>query len=149
MSHDLDQAPEATDVPWSERYAGSVMNTFGPPKLVLERGEGSYVWDVAGKRYLDLLGGIAVNVLGHRHPAVIEAVEVSAAALEVPLRVAHHPDEVRAAWPEAALRLVSSEVAARWSGVAPGLAYIVGAVGLGVWYGLRRTPTNPAQQEAR
>lgn len=62
-----------------------------------------------------------------RDPAVVEAVEVSAAALEVPLKVAHHPDEVRLAWPEAALRLVSTEVAARWSGVAPGLAYVVGA----------------------
>lgn len=62
-----------------------------------------------------------------RDPAVVEAVEVSAAALEVPLRVAHHPDEVRVAWPEAALRLVSTEVGARWSGVAPGLAYVVGA----------------------
>lgn len=61
-----------------------------------------------------------------RDPAVIEAVEVSAAALEVPLRVAHHPDEVRVAWSEAALRLVSTEVAARWSGVAPGRAYLVG-----------------------
>lgn len=58
----------------------------------------------------------------------MEAVEVSAAALEVPLRVVHHPDEVRTAWPEAALRLVSTEVATRWSGVAPGAAYVVGAV---------------------
>lgn len=61
-----------------------------------------------------------------RDPAVVEAVEVSAAALQVALRVAHHPDEVRAAWPDAALRLVSTEVAARWSGVAPGAAYLVG-----------------------
>lgn len=62
-----------------------------------------------------------------RDPAVVEAVEVSAAALEVPLRVVHHPDEVRLEWPDAALRLVSTEVAARWSGVAPGRAYLVGA----------------------
>ncbi|MDO5677275.1 MAG: hypothetical protein Q4G35_07175 [Propionibacteriaceae bacterium] len=66
-------------------------------------------------------------LLCSRDPAVVEAVEVSAAALEVPLRVVHHPDEVRAAWPEAALRLVSTEVAARWSGVNPGLAYVVGS----------------------
>jgi acetylornithine aminotransferase len=50
------------------------MNTFGPPKLVLVRGEGSYVWDDAGKRYLDGLGGLAVNSLGHAHPALISAV---------------------------------------------------------------------------
>ena len=46
------------------------MNTFGPPKLVLTRGEGRHVWDDEGKRYLDLLGGIAVNSLGHAHPAL-------------------------------------------------------------------------------
>src|SRR4051812_39241971 len=51
-----------------------MMNTFGPPKLVLARGEGPYVWDDAGTRYLDLLGGIAVNSLGHAHPALVAAV---------------------------------------------------------------------------
>ena len=56
------------------RYAEALMNTFGPPKLVLTRGEGAHVWDDAGKQYLDLLGGIAVNSLGHAHPALVEAV---------------------------------------------------------------------------
>jgi acetylornithine aminotransferase len=56
------------------RYAEALMNTFGPPKLVLTRGEGASVWDDAGKQYLDLLGGIAVNSLGHAHPALVEAV---------------------------------------------------------------------------
>ena len=50
------------------------MNTFGPPKLVLARGEGAHVWDVDGKEYVDLLGGIAVNALGHAHPALLAAV---------------------------------------------------------------------------
>ena len=58
----------------TQRYAASLMNTFGPPKLVLERGEGARVWDVDGKEYLDLLGGIAVNVLGHNHPALVRAI---------------------------------------------------------------------------
>ena len=57
-----------------QRYAASLMNTFGPPKLVLTRGEGPYVWDAEGTRYLDLLGGIAVNALGHAHPALVSAV---------------------------------------------------------------------------
>ncbi|HET7386657.1 MAG TPA: acetylornithine transaminase [Nocardioidaceae bacterium] len=57
-----------------QRYAASLMNAFGPPKLVLARGEGAYVWDVDGNRYLDLLGGIAVNALGHAHPALVGAV---------------------------------------------------------------------------
>ena len=57
-----------------KRYAESVMNTFGTPKLVLTKGEGPYVWDADGNRYLDLLGGIAVNALGHAHPALVSAV---------------------------------------------------------------------------
>ncbi len=56
------------------RYAASVMNTFGPPQLVLARGRGSQVWDAEGGQYLDLLGGIAVNSLGHAHPALVAAV---------------------------------------------------------------------------
>ncbi len=59
---------------WQARYAGALMNTFGPPKLVLARGQGAHVWDVDGKEYVDLLGGIAVNALGHAHPALVAAV---------------------------------------------------------------------------
>jgi acetylornithine/N-succinyldiaminopimelate aminotransferase len=59
---------------WTGRYQGAVMNTFGPPQTVLVRGEGAHVWDADGKRYLDLLAGIAVNALGHGHPAIVEAV---------------------------------------------------------------------------
>jgi acetylornithine/N-succinyldiaminopimelate aminotransferase len=57
-----------------ERYGASLMNTFGPPQLVLTRGKGAHVWDEDGREYVDLLGGIAVNALGHGHPAVVEAV---------------------------------------------------------------------------
>ena len=56
------------------RYQHALMNTFGPPKLVLTRGEGARVWDEDGNAYVDLLGGIAVNVLGHGHPALVRAV---------------------------------------------------------------------------
>jgi acetylornithine aminotransferase len=59
---------------WTERYTHAVMNTFGPPKTVLVRGEGCHVWDADGNKYLDLLAGIAVNALGHAHPALVEAV---------------------------------------------------------------------------
>ena len=57
-----------------DRYADSMMGVFGRPKTVLTRGEGCYVWDADGKRYLDLLAGIAVNALGHGHPALVDAV---------------------------------------------------------------------------
>ena len=60
-----------------DRYTEAVMNTFGPPKLTLVRGEGARVWDDTGKEYLDLLGGIAVNALGHGHPALVAAVTTS------------------------------------------------------------------------
>jgi acetylornithine aminotransferase len=57
-----------------DRYSASLVNAFGPPKLALVRGEGAHVWDEHGREYVDLLGGIAVNALGHGHPALVEAV---------------------------------------------------------------------------
>lgn len=66
---------------WQERYGAALMNTFGTPRRVLVRGEGSYVWDAEGRRYLDLLGGIAVNAVGHAHPAWVRAVTEQAATL--------------------------------------------------------------------
>ncbi len=59
---------------WQARYESSLMNTFGTPKLLLTRGEGAHVWDADGREYVDFLGGIAVNSLGHAHPAIVEAV---------------------------------------------------------------------------
>lgn len=56
------------------RYQAVMMNAFGPPRKVFVRGEGIHLWDAGGKRYVDLLAGIAVNSLGHGHPAVVEAV---------------------------------------------------------------------------
>ncbi|HEY0642032.1 MAG TPA: acetylornithine transaminase [Nocardioides sp.] len=64
-----------------ERYTGAVMNTFGPPVLALVRGKGAHVWDADGKEYVDLLGGIAVNALGHAHPALVEAVATQLSTL--------------------------------------------------------------------
>ena len=58
----------------TDRWNAVMMNNYGTPPLELASGEGAVVVDTDGKRYIDLLGGIAVNVLGHRHPAVIEAV---------------------------------------------------------------------------
>lgn len=66
---------------WQERYGASVMNTFGTPKLLLTRGEGAHVWDADGKEYVDLLAGIAVNALGHAHPALVKAVTEQVATL--------------------------------------------------------------------
>ena len=56
-----------------ETFEKFVVPSYARFDLVLERGEGSYVWDVDGKRYLDLAGGIAVCSLGHAHPEITEA----------------------------------------------------------------------------
>ena len=57
-----------------QRWSVSMMDTYGTPSLALVRGEGAVVWDADGKSYVDMLGGIAVNALGHAHPAVVAAV---------------------------------------------------------------------------
>jgi acetylornithine/N-succinyldiaminopimelate aminotransferase len=64
-----------------QRYESSLLGVFGTPALVLDHGDGAHVWDVDGQRYLDLLGGIAVNALGHNHPALVAAVSKQAASL--------------------------------------------------------------------
>lgn len=70
-----------TTAEWKQRYSRAVMNTFGTPRAVLVRGEGPYVWDADGRRYLDLLGGIAVNVLGHAHPTLTAAISAQLGTL--------------------------------------------------------------------
>ena len=52
-----------------------VMNTYGRLPIVIDKGQGCYVWDLDGRRYLDLVAGIAVNSLGHCHPAVSRAMQ--------------------------------------------------------------------------
>jgi acetylornithine/N-succinyldiaminopimelate aminotransferase len=58
----------------TQRWRAAMMDNYGTPPLTLVRGSGAEVWDAEGNRYLDLVAGIAVNALGHGHPAVIEAV---------------------------------------------------------------------------
>ncbi|MFC8872633.1 acetylornithine transaminase [Streptomyces sp. NPDC057148] len=65
----------------TERWQGTLMNNYGTPRLPLVRGEGARLWDADGKEYLDFVGGIAVNALGHAHPAVVDAVSRQIASL--------------------------------------------------------------------
>ena len=58
-----------------EAASPHVMNTYGRVPIALERGQGCRVWDVNGKPYLDALGGIAVNTLGHNHAKLIPALQ--------------------------------------------------------------------------
>ncbi|MEV8594174.1 acetylornithine transaminase [Streptomyces sp. NPDC052012] len=63
------------------RWQGALMNNYGTPRLPLVRGEGARLWDADGTEYVDYVGGIAVNALGHAHPAVVEAVSRQIASL--------------------------------------------------------------------
>ncbi|HTH07833.1 MAG TPA: aminotransferase class III-fold pyridoxal phosphate-dependent enzyme, partial [Ilumatobacteraceae bacterium] len=58
-----------------------LMSTYAPPRVMFVRGEGSYLWDDSGKRYLDFLSGLAVTSLGHSHPAVATALHEQAQTL--------------------------------------------------------------------
>jgi acetylornithine/N-succinyldiaminopimelate aminotransferase len=76
--------PTATDEDrqvLTDRWHAVMMDNYGTPPLALVRGEGSTVWDEAGRAYIDFAGGIAVNTLGHAHPAVVSAVSTQIARL--------------------------------------------------------------------
>ncbi|MER7514456.1 acetylornithine transaminase [Streptomyces lavendulae] len=63
------------------RWQHALTNNYGTPLLALVRGEGAQVWDADGKQYTDYVGGIAVNALGHAHPAIVAAVTAQISTL--------------------------------------------------------------------
>ncbi len=101
-----DQQPGLLD-----RYTDALMNAFGRPKLALARGSGAHVWDEDGNEYVDFLGGIAVNTLGHDHPALVEAVSTQ-------LRTLGHVSNFFTSEPQVALaeRLLDSAATAARGG---------------------------------
>ncbi len=72
---------QSSGAQWLSRYSSSLLGVFGTPQRVLVRGAGCLVWDADGKEYLDLLGGIAVNALGHAHPFVTSVISSQLATL--------------------------------------------------------------------
>ena len=66
---------------WQEDAQRDLVRNVGDRSALFVRGEGAALWDAEGKRYLDFLAGIAVNSLGHAHPAFVEAVSTQAATL--------------------------------------------------------------------
>jgi acetylornithine/N-succinyldiaminopimelate aminotransferase len=58
----------------TDRWSNAIMGTYPTPALALVKGDGALLTDDRGRTYIDMLGGIAVNALGHGHPAVVEAV---------------------------------------------------------------------------
>jgi len=67
-------APDTLQAP-ATRPMPHVLNTYGRLPIALSHGRGCWVWDTQGKRYLDGLGGIAVNTLGHAHPKLVPALQ--------------------------------------------------------------------------
>ena len=65
----------------SDPTQSAVMNTYARSPIAMERGEGVYLWDTTGRRYLDFYAGIAVNSLGHAHPHLVKALQDQAAKL--------------------------------------------------------------------
>ena len=63
-----------------ELFRKNIVPTYARFELVLKRGEGSHVWDVNGKRYLDLGGGIAVCALGHANAEITQTLEIGRAS---------------------------------------------------------------------
>lgn len=82
---------------WTQRYTGAVMNNFGTPQRVLVRGAGAEVTDADGRTYTDLLAGIAVNCLGHAHPAVVAAVTEQLSTLGHVSNIFTSPAQIRLA----------------------------------------------------
>ncbi len=91
----------------ADRWAGAMMSNFGVPKVELVSGLGAVVKDADGKEYLDLLGGIAVNSLGHAHPAVVAAVSEQIATLGHVSNFFTHPKVLDLA--EQLLRIVGAQ----------------------------------------
>lgn len=66
---------------WQDDAGRDLVKSFGARMQMFVRGEGSYLWDADGKRYLDFLAGIAVDSLGHAHPVFVDAIASQAATL--------------------------------------------------------------------
>lgn len=66
---------------WQDDAGRDLVKSFGARMQMFVRGEGSYLWDADGKRYLDFLAGIAVDSLGHAHPVFVDAIATQAATL--------------------------------------------------------------------
>jgi acetylornithine/N-succinyldiaminopimelate aminotransferase len=80
-----------------EAASPHTMNTYGRLPIALERGQGVRVWDVNGKQYLDALGGIAVNTLGHNHPKLVPALQDQIARIIHSSNYYHVPNQERLA----------------------------------------------------
>ena len=81
----------------STAWKKSIQDNYGVPSISLVKGKGSEVYDVEGNKYLDLLGGIATNILGHAHPAIVKAVSRQVGTLGHVSNFYAHPNVVELA----------------------------------------------------
>jgi acetylornithine aminotransferase len=79
------------------RWSNSIQNNYGSPSIALVKGKGIVVTDADGKQYLDFLGGIATNILGHAHPAIVKAVTKQVSILSHVSNFYVHPNAVELA----------------------------------------------------
>ena len=80
-----------------ERWRAALMPNYGVPQLALSHGVGAQVWDVDGREYIDMLAGIAVNIVGHAHPRLVRAVSEQMSKLGHTSNFAAHEPGVRLA----------------------------------------------------
>ncbi len=80
-----------------KRWSASVQNNYGIPTIALVKGNGIVVTDADGKKYLDFLGGIATNILGHAHPSIVKAVTKQVSTLSHVSNFYAHPVAVELA----------------------------------------------------
>ena len=83
-----------TNKRYLERWSNSLQNNYGAPSITLVKGKGIHVTDADGKIYMDFLGGIATNILGHAHPAIVKAVTKQVSLLSHVSNFYAHPNAI-------------------------------------------------------
>jgi len=83
-----------TNKRYLERWSNSLQNNYGAPSITLVKGKGILVTDADGKIYMDFLGGIATNILGHAHPAIVKAVTKQVSLLSHVSNFYAHPNAI-------------------------------------------------------
>ncbi len=82
---------------FADLWSQNLMSNYAVPSITLVKGKGSIVVDVVGKKYIDMLGGIATNILGHSHPAVVSAVNRQIKTLSHVSNFYSHPNAIELA----------------------------------------------------
>ena len=82
---------------FADLWSQNLMSNYAVPSITLVKGKGSIVFDAEGKKYIDMLGGIATNILGHSHPAVVSAVNRQIKTLSHVSNFYSHPNAIELA----------------------------------------------------